>query len=451
MKDLINSSKKILIVLPQNVNLDSAAAGLALAQIIDSQTNEITFAHEGSLPKEITKIIDLSKYKMIHTIKQSEVVLSLNRKKGDVKAVRWREIDDQIQFIITPENDDFEFKDVDLSSIGGDFNLIIMIGCINPKHAGKIYTENIDFFEKNDILNIDINKSNTNFGKTNKIGEDSSLSSWIFDLSKNEGFELNKESVASLFKGIFWSNEGFRKNDNLKKALKKLTATNGELSEVITPMFDSLSIAELRYLGKIISNMNIDSEGIIISQIPNSDIQGVNLDHIIYPEINIISRVRDYKVAIILSEHEPNNISVRIYSNDQSINIFQKFIDFTPVGNARRITFSLEGQLEETRNKLVSILSQETKEVTTEVKKDTHKVPTSKEEKKEPVEEKSKDSKGEQKAEPLQAASTLPQAVESDSDYQTPTYPTNQPVQQQSFNPTPPIYPNQPLPPAQPY
>lgn len=443
MKELILSSKKILIILPDKLNVDSAAAGLGLAHILKSLDKDISIGLNSKIPDEFIQILSFNDFQVINSIKQSEVILSLNRKKGGVKAVRWREIEDKIQFIITPETDDFEFNDVDLSSTGGDFDLAIFVGCTNKDEAGKLYSSNTEFFDKVDIINIDIQAVNSNFGKVNKIGNNSSISGWIFELSEAEEFKLNKNAVESLFKGIFWANEGFRQNGNLKKALKKLTSTNGELSSVIYQMFDTLTVAELRYLGKIISNMNIDSDGIIMSKVPSSDSQGVKPDRIIYPEINIISRVKDYKIAFILSEYETGKISVRIYSKDKSINIFQRFIDFTPIGNSRRITFSLDGQLDEIGQKLMDKLkSSPTENNKAEDRSKREEVIVEHEDKKDST---TKDD------EPLPIASSLPKAIDSSPNVQIPQINPSTPIQQQAFTPTPPIYPSQPLPPAQPY
>ena len=443
MKELILSSNKILIVLPENLDVDSLAAGLGLAYIIKSFDKDVSLGYTDSIPEEFFQILDLSNFKQISSIKQSEVVLSLNKKKGGVKAVRWREIEDKIQFIITPESDDFEFNDVDLSSTGGDYDLAICIGCLNLDKVGNLYSSNHEFFNRVTIINIDIHAYNSNFGKINKIGSNNSLAGWIFDLAESEGFSLDKNAVEPLFKGIFWANEGFRQNGNLKKALKKLTSTNGELSSIIYQMFDTLTIAELRYLGKIISNMNIDSEGIIISKIPHNEFQGVKIDRIIYPEINIISRVRDYKVAIIISEYEKGRLSIRIYSKDQTVNIFQLFQEYTPIGNSRRITFSLDGELDEVAQKLLDQLKSSTPIQTVTKNQDERIIETKKED------EVSTNEKKED--EPLKTASSIPEAIDESPEYQMPQIDINSPIQQQAFNPTPPIYPSQPLPPAHPF
>ncbi len=441
MKELILSSKKILIVLPEKLNIDLAAASLGLAHILKSMDKEVSLSLKSQFVKDLKHVLIFDNFHIINSIKQSEVILSLNRKKGAVKAVRWREIEDKIQFIITPESDDFEFNDVDLSSTGSDFDLAIFIGCTHIDDAGSIVSSNTDFFDKVNIINIDIHTSNTNYGKINKIGSNNSLSGWIFDLAETEEFDLNEKAVESLFKGIFWANEGFRQNSNLKKALQKLISTNGEFSSVIYQMFDTLTIAELRYLGKIISNMNIDSEGTIISKVTNNDSQGVKPDRIIYPEINIISRVKDYKIAIILTEYEVGKVSVRIYSKDKTINIFQKYIDFTPIGNSRRITFLLDGQLDEIAQKLL----------------DQIKSPVNDNDKTDEVTKKEEDAKDDNTQKgtpkkddgPLPLASSLPQAIDSSPNFQMPQMNPSTPIQQQAFNPTPPIYPSQPLPPAQ--
>lgn len=445
MRDLIRSSKSILILLPEKFCADIAASALGLADILDNgKDNTVKIGSSEQIPKEFTQIFDFSTYKIINTLTQREVVLSLNRKKGVVKAVRWRETDDRIQFIITPDEGEFEFNDVDLENIGGEFDLVITVGCKNLESTGKLYSSNQDFFQNIKILNIDINPANSNYGTVNKISPEQSLSSWILKLAGEENLPLTETATESLFKGIFWANEGFRKNDGLGKALKKLTETQVNFTTTIAQMYNTLTVAELRYIGKIISNMQIDSNGLIKSKVKNNEIQGVRLDRTLYPEINIISRVKDYKIALILSEYEKEKVFVRLYSKDKEFDVFEIFSDYTPVGNSRRVTFNMEGNLDEIETNIISKLyGKQPVEITDsqEIKKDETKSV-----------QKDSDSSPNNKSgsinKPLQKAETLPPPVEAPIVSQIQPQFRQAAVPQTQRPPINPIYPSQPLPPA---
>lgn len=441
-------------MLPEKVCLDTAAAALSLAHIVSSEGKELKIGSTFPIPQEFEKILDFTPYESINSLQKREVVLSINKKKGEVKAVRWREIDDQIQFIITPEMGEFEFNDVDLESVGGAFDLIITIGCEKLSTAGSIYSSNPSPFFDTKILNIDINPANANFGSTNKVGSESSLSAWVLKLAGEEDLTVDQRTIETLFKGIFWSNEGFRKDSSLEKAVEKLAASEGSLTSIVTQMSDTLTVAELRYIAKMISNMEVETEGIIHTKIQNSDLQGVSLDRIIYPEVNILSRLSDYTVVFVLTEYERNKVLVRVYARDEQKDVFKLFSDYTPFGNSRNITFTVKGELDSIEEKLLERL----RGASTGEDDDSRQVsqgPNDKEVKKENNTRKeiNKIEKDKEKTEtykdPLPEAIEFPEPVEAPPVEFTPQI---SPMSQPSPLPQPPIspiYPTQPLPPVQ--
>ncbi len=346
MKDLILSSKKILIALPDNLCIDIASASLALAFIL-SKDKEVQIGTLYPISYEFSHILDLSRFPIINNLSDREIVISLEKSEGEIKAVRWREIQQKVQFIITPKDDRFEFQDININTTGGNFDLIITIGVKNLESLGNLYNANKNFFHESKIINIDINPNNTRYGVVNEIGEEQSVCSWMLKLAERENLEVTKEAAEALFKGVFWSNEGFRSNGGLKKALEKFTQTGGELTETINQIYDTLSLAELRYMGKIIESINFYPEKLLTSRVRFSEMEGVDLRKILYPEINIISRVKDYKVAFLLSEYEPGKVFVRVYSRDESLDVFEIFSRYTPIGNMRRVTFNVEGNIDE--------------------------------------------------------------------------------------------------------
>lgn len=443
MKDLIQTAKNILIIVPQELCFDTISSALGLAMIISNQRKRvkdiITFGSSTQMPVSFSSLLDFSNYKVINEILKKELVLSVNVEKGQVDAVRWREKDDKVQFIITPKIGDFEYKDVDLEAVGGDYDLVITVGCQSLESIGPLYTKNPPAFEKLKVINIDINPKNSSFGSINLIGKDTSISNWILEIAEQEGFKLTKDVVETLFKGIFWANEGFRKNGALQNAIEKLISSGSQLSEIANQMFSSLSIAELRYMGKIISNLKIDSDGVIVSKLPNSDIQGVDINRILYPEINVLSRVRDHKVAILISEHQKEKSIVRIYSDE--VNVFEAFSEYSPVGNSRRVIFSHEGDINELEKALYERLKQ---------KRDSSppKIGLEKEVEKQDVTKKKKSKKAprkkEPKKDPLPKAAKMPKAIEAPPISPIPPV-QSMPSPPQTPYTQPPTYPSSPV------
>ncbi len=439
MKKTLDSAKKVLIVLPAKLNVDIASAAFALAFLLKGD-KKLTLASENKIPREIKKIIDISDFEIKHKLSKREVVLSINRKKGKVEAVRWREIDEKVQFIITPSENDFEFDDVDLQTSGSNYDLIVTVGLQQLSDAGTIYENHKDVFKNIKILNIDSSKNNKKFGTVDKVSEGIPLSTHLLDLYENEEIAINKEAAETLFKGIFWSNEGFRSDNSIDRAVKTLIGAGGQLSKTVASMFDALTVKELRYIGKMISNLTANSDGIVYSKIPHQDTMGINLERVIYPEINLISRLKRYKVAIVITEYQRGKMHVRIYSNDKDSNLFEKYSSFSPVGNARKVSFYTEGDFGNIERNILEKLIAKEKSESKEIKQDNEE------------EIKKEASKDKEESSPLPSAETLPDPEEEpeNNQQQVPFQPMTPPPPQ-SYQPVqPPMqYPTGPLPPAQ--
>lgn len=439
--------------MPERLCFDITASALGLAHMISDRQN-VQFGSTRPLPGEFKQVLDFTPFEAISRIQEREVILSLNRKEGEVKAVRWREVDKRIQFIITPREGKFEYNDIDLQALGGDIDLVITVGCKSLESAGGFYTSHKSFFENAKILNIDINPENSNFGTVNKIGKNLSLSSWILDLAEQEGIKVNQLAADALFKGILWASDGFRKEEDLQKALKKLASTGGEITSVISQMFDALTVGEMRYIGKMISNMKVNSEGIISSVIKHNDVQGVNLDRIIYPEVNLISRIKDAKIIMLLTEYEKEKILVRMYSRNDDLDLFQSLSEYTPIGNSKRVIFEQEGKIDKIESKLLADLgvSHSEGEVKKDSSQDTNRLSSiltpQDEQGSREAEQEEEDKLATEKREPLQKADELPEPIEVTSPIAMPIQPVvgPQPQMGSTFTPPPPI---QPLPRAQ--
>lgn len=355
MKDIINSSKSFLLLLPSDPTVDIITAVLGFANTL-LPDKKVVIGTSRPIPQDISEAFDLSPYEIVTNLKQREVILTLNGRKGRVEDVRWRESDEKIQFIITPQKGEFEYNDVDIHTTGDDFDVYITIGCRQLTDIGEMYQNNRDLFEKRKIVNIDIHPQNEKYGAVNEIGTGGSLSAWVLELLDTKGFQVKKDGMELLFKGILWEHGGFRETDILANAMKKLRQVDGELLPVLDEMYNSLTIAQLRYLGKLIANITMHDSGIITAKALHNEIQGVAVSRVLYPEMDIVSRLKDCEYAAVLAEVKSGQVIVKVYSKNDGTNLPELFAEYNPTGSIDRITFDAAGSLDEVETKIVRVL-----------------------------------------------------------------------------------------------
>lgn len=431
MKQQLESKEKILIVLPQNISVDVIAAALALATLL-SDTKQVTLFSKFHLPKNLEPLFNFSKFKVVSAITKPQIVVTINKKQGSVKTVKWNEKDNQIQFYIIPTDSSFEFDDVSFDITEGAYDLIVTLGCDTLESSGITELESLAMLKGHQILNIDIGKTNSKFGTVNEIGEERSLSAWLFKLLEQDNYTIQESVLRLLLQGILWANDGFRTDTSFKNVLDKFTLFgNRQLSRAISDMFNTLTIAELRYIGKMITNMTIDSEGIVVSKIPRNEFQGINIKLIAYPETFLLARLADAKASIILTEYRPKRIHVRIYCRGARLNLLQIFSKYSPAGGLDFIKFDVEGELDSLTQSIVGEIKANLKGENKGESKEPH------------VQKEDQKQLGRKKTEriPLKKATVLPKTMPA------PAAPTAFPIRP-SFPTRPPVQPPQSSPPA---
>jgi len=435
MKKLIEDANNIIIFIPEILTFDKVACAVGLARFILENEKEVSIGTSKSIPQEYKRVLDLKEIIIKEKLKKKEIILSINRKVGNVQDVRWREVDEKIQFIITPGNGKFEFNDVDLQSVGDDFDLIITIGCKSLENIGLLFTTNKTLLLDIPIVNIDTNPRNTKFGKENKIDKRASISEWLLELFEAEKIKYSNEVAKVLMKGVLWSYEGFRRTGSFENIAKNLMSKEFDVWDSITDMYQTLDMNELRYMGKMIENMHME-DGIVYSKIRYSDIQGVRLDRIIYPEVNIISRLDDFHVAVIFAEYRHQKVRVEIYSHPNKYDLLELFKQFSPRGSSEYVQFKINGDIEDAARRVLSTLRSKKPEIKKEDREEI---------KKDANEDRKEDENKENKSQPLKKAKTLPEPLEA-------PHIRYMPQQKRPTPPPPPrpqAYPQSPLPRAQ--
>ena len=269
----VTMSQKILYVLPKELTFDAVAAVCGLSECFPEAKHTIFSASQ--IPDTFKTVLDLTKFTISESLPENQIVININKQDGNVKSVKWLQNEEKIQFFLTLEKNAFKLKDIDFTSTE-IYDLVAVVGCREFADSGINEIDAKYLLDNAKVINIDNHLENKNFGNIVLKKNDSSLSSLILEYIEENNLKLSQGAVNSLFKGILWSNDGFRNNPEFRRFTKKIEKFDEGLLEATEQMYSSVGIAELRYIGKIISNMQILSEGIVYSVLKTNDIQGLD-------------------------------------------------------------------------------------------------------------------------------------------------------------------------------
>lgn len=267
----IEKADKILILFPHTKDEDPLAASLSFSlflkgldkkvEVVKIKTGDDTDYHDKSLSflpgfEEINS--DLKNLK--------NFIVSLNIKDSKINKIKYSVDDNYLNFIISPATGSFSPEDLHLQAGDFKYDLIINFSLTDLESLGKIYDNNVDFFYKTTIINIDNRSSNEDYGQINFIDLNSvSISEIAYYLIKNYKSEAITEDIATcLLAGIIKKTNNFKtKNLNPKTLLasSELISLGARREEIIKNIFYSKNMSSLKLWGEVLKNLSSENLG----------------------------------------------------------------------------------------------------------------------------------------------------------------------------------------------
>ena len=343
----IEKANNILLTFPEQWNGDAVAAAASFFIYLKKmgKSVEIAAAKTNRETKQFSFIPGYSEIKnsLDHL---RRFIVSLDISKTKVSQIKYVVENNQLNFIVSPENGWFENGDV--STRVGEFryDLIIAIGANDLESLGDIYDQNVEFFYKTPIINISHQAANEEFGQINLIdlncAADSEL---IFNLIKSENKKLEDEDIATgLLGGIIIKTRNFKTGNLTPQTLmvtSELISLGARREEIIERLYHSHQIADLKLWGKILNNLRLESDDELAwSWLTGKELGVVRADHDSLGNMvdELISNLPKAKIFIIFIERELLKIEVFVFSL-KNINVLDLFKEYSPKGTVKTISW----------------------------------------------------------------------------------------------------------------
>lgn len=218
IKSAIEGAKNIALFVNNDPNNDSIGSILAMFFLLKKIGKKPFLVNPAPL-KSINSLIQ--------KLTKEKLVLSFA---GDVSEIFYEKNEKQTNIYLTPKTENvapenFFCKTVsskeDLLTTGDlPFDLLITLGANDYAKIEENFTGNPDALYQCDIINIDNNLSNQNYGDINIIKDNPCLSQTVACLINDLGNEyINKKTASSLIFGLINSPKNARDKNNMKTLL----------------------------------------------------------------------------------------------------------------------------------------------------------------------------------------------------------------------------------------
>jgi len=300
----IEKSKSILVVFKLQENDDSLAASLGIFLFLKKIGKETEVIGIGEkTDNNLSFLPNFSEIKSkLENIRR--FIVSLSVKNATVNQIKYSLDDDKLNFIISPSAGWFSPEDV--SAKAGDFryDLIITIGLSDLESLGEAYDENIEFFYKTTVINIDNKAGNEEFGQVNFIDLNTAANSEIiYYLLKNYRPEdISEEAATCLLAGIIKKTRNFKVGNLTPKTLlagSELISRGAEREKIIKNLFHSKSFDSLKAWGEILNKLKSENEGELLwSKLENAGADFIlsNLDEMVDELVGSLPKAKYFAV-----------------------------------------------------------------------------------------------------------------------------------------------------------
>lgn len=260
---LLKQAKEILIVGPARWDADTAAGILTLHSILKKSGKSSIAVAPDLIPHQLRFLPNAD------AISQTlgtgdDFVISIPTKSITIKNVHATEHDGLVDLVLKTDGT-INPSDLQFRSHIERFDVIVVVGADALEDCAQIFNEHPKLFSETPIINISVSPTNEFFGRVNFVDSSASaVCELITDLVLDEPeFEnhLNADIATTLLSGILAATESFLASNTSARSLElaaELQKRNADQSEIIEHLFKQKSFANLRILGRLLGNLQLD-------------------------------------------------------------------------------------------------------------------------------------------------------------------------------------------------
>jgi len=266
LEKLLEESKNVLIILPQNPTGDAIGSGWAFYYFLEKKGIIPTLAFVDEF-NELERFNFLPRPKNISgsIAEAREFILVFNTKDNKISNVKPEFGSDELRISITPEKGSIDPRDFSFIPAKSKYDLIVVLDSPDKETLGKIFEENPDIFYEVPLVNIDHHPNNENFGQVNLVNiTASSTAESIFEILEKVDSNLVDENISNcLLTGIISGTESFQRKNTTPKSLQiaaKLMDNGAKQQEIIRWLYKTQPFNTLKLWGRVMARLNLDEE-----------------------------------------------------------------------------------------------------------------------------------------------------------------------------------------------
>jgi len=305
----IKKAGKILVVLPENLNADSLASGLALRHFLLKLQKDALLVSGGQVPENLRFLPEVNALKPQISMAKS-LVVRLDTSVKKLEEISYETADDSVKIFLKSKGEEFTPQDLSFNQDKFPVDLIIVLEAGSLEALGKIYEQNTDLFFETPKINIDNKSANEYFGAINLVDVTATSVAEILTglFQQYEQQYIDEDLATCLLAGIISKTQSFKHVQTTPKAFLKaseLVALGGRQQEIIKNIFKTKSLSLLKLWGRALARMKtVDEFKTIYSLLNASDFERseAGAEQLVPALKEFLDNISGYNIVALITE-----------------------------------------------------------------------------------------------------------------------------------------------------
>lgn len=349
----IEKANNIIIVFPKIADGDVLACALAWLLFLKKLDKKVEIVGGQPLSLKTWSFLPGSSEIKENIDNLRNFIVSLDIKNAKVGQIKYLVENNQLNFIISPKSGWFTPEDVSTSASGFKHDLILSLGAADLESLGDAYDQNVEFFYKTTIINIDNHPDNEEYGQINFIDLNSlSLTEASFHLFKAYQEKNIDEDIATcLLAGIIAKTKNFKTPNLTPRILlnsSDLINLGARREEITDRLYRSKGLNVLKLWGRALETLQAEAGNHLIWSILNKE----NLPPKYNPENDLndiidelIINIPEAKIIIAFYPGDNDNESRALIYSVKNIDLKEIFKNYEPEGRIKSVKIKINHEL----------------------------------------------------------------------------------------------------------
>ncbi len=205
IQSALATAQSIFIALPQNPSFDKVAAGLGLYLSLVKAKKSVEIGSPTEMRVEFSSLVGVDKIKNSFQGGKDSLVISFDYVEDAIEKVSYNIENNKFNLVVKPRigHPPLDSEKVEYTYSGGKVDLIFTIGANSLESLGSIYKGNREAFKESQIINLDNDPRNQEYGQLNLIDpRTASLSEKITGLIVQMRLPADSDIGSNLLSGI---------------------------------------------------------------------------------------------------------------------------------------------------------------------------------------------------------------------------------------------------------